>query len=406
MVVEETGKSALDEVDGPTIVEAFCRSRIASLPRGSRGLNAAKDLLTAIPAACRLGWADVTVSAAQLFRMLMHAELITSYPIASDMPAALRLIASVCGLVTQRSARRWTVWFSQACDPHQPLGASVREVVTPAMLHRPAITPGEAKPPKSSIRAERDQLAAELASLRAEFHALKTSHDRELSNRQQLEREHQVLVQKTNILEKTLTATRNKAEREIEEARRDASALRVANKNLENEHSELQAKLKNLRETSSALERRLRKTISELFNDRRGLEKTIQRIENIFELDAIDASTPEEYVDGIEQAISNLKKQAFDVMTACGRILNHNTIQLLKARLALIVSRQPGLSEAAAQKFLADPTPNIIAKCLTILRDTHSEIAEECGIHPPPMESLEDFHEAWAKRSYHTLHLK
>lgn len=188
MVPEETGQypdngagndKRYDAIDGVTVLEVFCRDQLAALPRGRRGLRAATHVLTAIPAACRLGWSDITVSAPELFRMLMHAGLITGSPTASDMPAALQLVASVCGLVTQRSARRWTVWFSRACDPDHPLGASIREAVTPAMLHRPESTSStstDSVPRTDPIRAERDQLAAELDGLKEELESLRSDH--------------------------------------------------------------------------------------------------------------------------------------------------------------------------------------------------------------------------------------
>jgi len=164
-------------LDGATVLKAFCQEQLAALPRGSRGLRAAMNVLTAIPAACRLGWSDLTVSAPELFRMLMHAGLITGLPTASDMPAALQLVASVCGLVTQRSARRWTVWFSRACDPDHPLGASIREAVTPAMLHRPeSTTPTDPAPRTSPIRAEQDPRATELDRLKSELESLSSAH--------------------------------------------------------------------------------------------------------------------------------------------------------------------------------------------------------------------------------------
>jgi len=131
--------------DGPTILRAYCQAQILEIPIGERGTRAAIELLTAIPQCSRLGWADMTVSAPELFRMLEDAELLKDRPAASVMNAALRLVASVCPLLTQKSARCWSVWFSRACDPDHALGASIREAVTPAMLHsspkRGSITP-------------------------------------------------------------------------------------------------------------------------------------------------------------------------------------------------------------------------------------------------------------------------
>lgn len=184
IVTEETGELAGDRrddaerfepPDGPTILRAYCQAQLVDLPRGGRGTRAAIDLLTAIPKCARLGWADMTVSAPELFRMIEHAELLKSRPAASDMTAALRLVASVCALVTQRSARRWSVWFSRACDPAHALGASIREAVTPAMLHRSAgMPPSEDSRPTSSLIAEPDSLVKELESTRD---ALAVAHD-------------------------------------------------------------------------------------------------------------------------------------------------------------------------------------------------------------------------------------
>jgi len=191
-VTEETGELAGDQVDGveqfeppdgPTILRAYCQAQLVELPRGGRGTRAASDLLTAIPKCSRLGWADMTVSAPQLFRMLEHAELIRSRPAASDMTAALRLVASVCEIVTQKSARRWSVWFSRACDPDHALGASILEAVTPAMLHRSgAVHPSEANRPTSALCTRPDSLSQELESTRD---ALAVARDevKELANK-------------------------------------------------------------------------------------------------------------------------------------------------------------------------------------------------------------------------------
>ncbi|MEZ4379702.1 MAG: hypothetical protein R3A79_00020 [Nannocystaceae bacterium] len=314
MVLEGTGNLGGDggddgerfgAIDGATILEAFCHAQLAALPRGGRGVSAAMDLLVAVPAACRLGWSDMTVSAPQLFRMLEEARLITGCPTASDIPPALRLVESVGGLVTQRSPRRWTVWFSSACDPDHALGASIREAVTPAMLNgSPSTSPTESPQRTTSIREERDQLASELDSLKEEFDALRAVHNKaqaelesalslaagvesELANvkrdRKQLRRslvkakeereaareelksvrsnasklqvqgdelrrKRRVLIQEKEALEQELAAARRQAQRastgreqELEKARRETSQLRAANTDLESERSRLQA---------------------------------------------------------------------------------------------------------------------------------------------------------------------
>ena len=179
-------------------LEAYCRARLADLPHGDRGVRAAGELLMAIPAACRLGWWDVTISAPDLFRRLKSEGLITACPSNANVPAALRLVDSVCDLVTQRSPRLWTVWFSSACDPDLPLGASIREAVTPTMLQRPRTkTSSPASVPQRHLpaddeRAERlpasdfkaiqrlreevSTLARELQELRAVCAALGADH--------------------------------------------------------------------------------------------------------------------------------------------------------------------------------------------------------------------------------------
>ena len=148
-----------ERFDGPTILRAYCQAQLLEIPVGDRGTRAAIDLLTAIPQCSRLGWADMTVSAPELFRMLEDAELLKDRPAASVMNAALRLVASVCPLVTQKSARCWSVWFSRACDPDHALGASIREAVTPAML-RSSLKRGESGASSGSINPSAPIFAA------------------------------------------------------------------------------------------------------------------------------------------------------------------------------------------------------------------------------------------------------
>jgi len=70
------------------------------------------------------------------FRSLVGANLLDLCPIDRTMVAATRLVASVCGLVTPRSARRWTAWYGSACDPDSAIGQEVQRRVTPEMRSR------------------------------------------------------------------------------------------------------------------------------------------------------------------------------------------------------------------------------------------------------------------------------
>jgi len=246
MVAEEAGSDVrsgsghgerVDVIGQAAILEVFCQSRLAALPHGGRGGRAAIGLLTAIPAASRLGWADLTVSAPQLFYMLADAGLISGCPNASDMPAALRLVASVCRLVTRRSSRRWTVWFSRAGDPDDPIGASIREAVTPAMLQR-SLNPtrSELASRTSSISAERDQLAEELDELKEMFNTLRSEHDA-------------VQRELTDAIDCATIAARELAEGKCERDRL-AKSLETAR----GQHESLKRKLKEERHSASEAE--------------------------------------------------------------------------------------------------------------------------------------------------------
>lgn len=155
-------------------IAAACRAATVALPRGGRGVDAAILWLQAFPAACRLGLGDVTDSAPGLFRLFVGAGLIPSCPSDSAMTGAMRLIAAVSPVVTNRSLRTWTAWMGSACDPGSPIGAALRSGVTPAMLRVPTSAPVVPRRP-GSIRAERDRLAADLVAFRELLEQTRTS---------------------------------------------------------------------------------------------------------------------------------------------------------------------------------------------------------------------------------------
>ena len=155
-------------------IAAACRAAMVALPRGGRGVDAAILWLQAFPAACRLGLGDVTSSAPGLFRLFVGAGLIPSCPSDSAMTGAMRLIAAVSPMVTNRSPRTWTAWMGSACDPGSPTGTALRSAVTPAMLRVPTSPPVVPRRP-GSIRGERDRLAADLVAVREQLEQTRTS---------------------------------------------------------------------------------------------------------------------------------------------------------------------------------------------------------------------------------------
>ena len=367
MVVGETGivsGSDRDDgerfgvTDGVTILEAFCQAQLIALPRGGRGVKAAVDLLAALPDACRLGWRDMTVSAPQLFRMLEDAGLITGCPTASDIPASLRLVESVCGLVTQRSPRRWTVWFASACDPDHALGASIRGAVTPAMINRgPSAPPTESPRRTTSLREERDQLASELDSLRAESGALQVTNTRahadlesavsqaadvetellsikrerdrlkrslattteerdslrrELervrstalkiqADRDELRQKQETSVQTKEALEVELASARRQAQKanatrdqERERERREAAQLRAAKEKLDRERSGLQAEISGLKQKGELQADRIRSLHNDIYLARKDATVLRRALDGVRETFEIEPFEPEE----------------------------------------------------------------------------------------------------------------
>lgn len=163
------------EVDETIVwIAAACRAATVALPRGGRGVDAAILWLQAFPAACRLGLGDVTDSAPGLFRLFVGAGLISSCPSDSAMTGAMRLIAAVSPVVTNRSPRTWTAWMGSAYDSSSPTGAALRSGVTPAMLRVPTSAPAVPRRP-GSIRSERDRLAADLVAVREQLEQVRTS---------------------------------------------------------------------------------------------------------------------------------------------------------------------------------------------------------------------------------------
>jgi len=155
--------------DMPSLVNAYCQATIVRIPSGVCGSVVAASWVRAFSQACQLGWGDLNDSSPGHFRSLVGANLLDRCPSERAMVAATRLVASVCGLVTPRSARRWTAWYGSACDPDSAIGQEVRRGVTPAMLSRARSrtqdrgAQEEMSSPElrrsGTLRAERDELA-------------------------------------------------------------------------------------------------------------------------------------------------------------------------------------------------------------------------------------------------------
>ena len=219
------------EASGPADVEtamqkldAHCQALLTALPHGIRGVGAAREFIAAIPAAVRLGWSDLTLSAPRFFRMFHGAGLISRVPSDSDMPAAVRLVASVSGLATRRSERRWTVWLASACDPEHPLGASIHNSVTQAMLHRGS--GHNSSTSATSLLAERDRLAEEVrttgeseASLRAERDRLSAEVRATGETEASLRAEHAQIVERLRIMSESEASLRVERDQLAEEFR-------------------------------------------------------------------------------------------------------------------------------------------------------------------------------------------
>ncbi|MCB9701897.1 MAG: hypothetical protein H6711_08395 [Myxococcales bacterium] len=226
------------EAEGDAImwITAACRAAITALPRGERGVEAAILWLHAIPEATRLGLGDLTDSAPGLFRVFVAAGLIPSCPSDSAMTGAIRLIASVSALITQRSPRTWTAWIGSARDPDSPLATALRGAVTPAMLAGPGLHPSAAPRRAGSIRTERDRLAAELALARDELDrerrssseridALAAERDRMAADlvaaREERNRERRLATERRHVL----TAEHDRLATDLVAARKAASAM-------------------------------------------------------------------------------------------------------------------------------------------------------------------------------------
>lgn len=225
-------------VDGHPVawVEAYCRAVSVSLPRGARGLEAAHLFLGAFPEVCRRRFGDHTDSAPRFFGLLVKLGLLESCPSAGAMTAAMRLLASYCELITQRSERRWTAWFSSACDPDRPEGSRVRAQVSAAMLSPPEPLPPPASSRRGSIRAERDRLAAALGSahetleakrvnLEARLAEVRAERDRALLSQEEARAESARWREEARLKECELATALDKME--VERASRHELAARL-----------------------------------------------------------------------------------------------------------------------------------------------------------------------------------
>lgn len=143
-------------------VSAYCRALTTDLPRGVLGCAVAVEVLGAIPEARRRCLPDVTGSAPEIFRALVSWGLLRSMPSARVMAASLVHLAAISPLVAQRSARQWTLHLSQLLDEVSAVAAAIQRRVSPALLGLAPDSPTTVGVRSSSIRAERDRLAAEI----------------------------------------------------------------------------------------------------------------------------------------------------------------------------------------------------------------------------------------------------
>lgn len=150
----------------PALARSYGDAMATDLPRGVPGSATASEVAFALVRAFALRLPDLTGSAPELFTALVDHGLLPSLPSARVMPAALALLASVSPLVEQRSARRWTIWFTRARDPAGPLADVIRRRASvPTVASAPTPT---RRPRSSTIRAEREALARALADAEAE----------------------------------------------------------------------------------------------------------------------------------------------------------------------------------------------------------------------------------------------
>jgi len=415
MVTEETGNNARDSdglVDDAAILEAYCRAQIAELPRGPRGLKAAKALLVALPAAHRLGLPDTTASARQLFRLLGSAGLISDSPSDSDMPSALRLVASVCGLVTQRSPRRWTIWFSRACDPDHPLGASIREAVTPAMVRQPS-RPLTASPERTAkldelqrahdvVTKERDKLRSECEKRAQERDALKEELHRVTQERNSLKRNNGQLMQARDELQRDYEQAKEECESakyvledakenerilktEYRSACAEAAEARTTMKAVEAKNKTLQVQLSDLREDHRKLQK--------LGNSRHKLyeyvQKSIERqksmldeIAEIFEIGEFDESVPDDFVRDLERVFSDAKAHAAYVATECAQALDKCILHHCMAATMFEMVRR-GEPLKLVEQLYQEPRPYLHQEHADRLEQFRAEF-ERKGIDLPP----------------------
>jgi len=157
-----------DSIDGAHI-RAYCRSLVTDLPRGVLGCSIAAEILAVVPYAPGRRLPDVTGSAPEIFQALVSWGLLRSMPSARVMAAALAHIATISPLVVRRSARQWHVRLSQLLDDSSVVAEAMRRRVPRALLDlAPELPTAEGPPRSSSIRAERDRLAAGIEVAKAQ----------------------------------------------------------------------------------------------------------------------------------------------------------------------------------------------------------------------------------------------
>lgn len=238
------------DIDG--LLSAYARCLIADLPRGVLGSAVAAELVEALCEACRRRLPDFTGSALSIFDTLVQHGVLRSRPSARVMPAALALVASVSSLVEQRSARCWTTRTGRALEPESPVGQAIRARTPPVLVEESPLVSAPGKR-SSSIRAERDRLAEELAAAQAEgarlateLAAVRAEHEliRKRRADAQVERDRLVEEERDGLL-RELNAARAaheiaQAEHQKERARgaRELAVVRLGRDDLARERTE------------------------------------------------------------------------------------------------------------------------------------------------------------------------
>ncbi len=311
------------------------------------------------------------------------------------MPSALRLVASVCGLVTQRSQRRWTIWFARACDPDHPLGASIREAVTPAMLRQPsALSKASATSQRPDLRRaheevkqERDELRHELEDMRHEHVALKQKLDRVTKDHNDFKESYGLLArmhedgcqryervrQEHDFLRadfKDMQKQQETLTKESRLARKQASETRAALKAMETENSKLRAQLRKLG---------------------RELEKTTDVLSDIAETFGLEFNADDlgDFPGKVERVFTATKAHATHVASVCAKELDRYLIQH-RVMVTMYRMLREGTPATQVEYAFKQPKPELLKKYTPHLNKIRADFKRKGVVLPPSAVSVDD----------------